>query len=123
MYLDAKPGVDNFRGSQEFSKDNILPDFQDDTMWNTILYWWATIYIGLPYWTLIDQDTILGDPFECIFQISDVQLDRTGIQSNSILNLGDYYHHSLRTVFRRLMGRSYSIIKVPYLGIDGQIDV
>ena len=61
------------------------------------------IYTGLPNRILVDQGSNLGDLFINLGEISNVEVQRTGIEAHSSLGLGERYHHPLRHTYRKIL--------------------
>lgn len=103
MYIDGDPILHIVDEGTHFSAARFLPNARTDTIWSTILSSWSAIYTGMPHRILVDQGSAFGDPFMHLARISGVEVQRTGIEAHSSLNLGERYHEPLRTTYRKLM--------------------
>ena len=103
MYIDGKPVLHIVDEGTHFSAAQFLPDVSTKTIWKAILQCWATIYTGLLNRMLVDQGSAFGPLFINIGVVSNVGVDRTGIEAYSSLGLGERYHQPLRQTDRKIM--------------------
>lgn len=103
MYIDGEPILHIVDEGTHFSAARFLPNVRSDTVWMTILSCWSSIYTGIPHRILVDQGSAFGEPFANLCRVGGVEVQRTGIEAHSSLNLGERYHEPLRTIYRKLM--------------------
>ena len=102
MYLDGKPLIHIVDEGKRFSATRFLEIVSTVSLWSAILECWATIYTGLPRKILVDPGSQFGDLFISLGAISNVEVQRTGIESHNSLGLGERYHQPLCNTFRKL---------------------
>ena len=102
MYLEGKPVLHIVDEATRFSAARFLSDVSTKTIWRAILECWGTIYTGLPNRMLVDQGSAFGKLFISMGAISDVQVERTGIEAHASLGLGERYHQPLRQTYRKI---------------------
>ena len=59
------------------------------------------IYTGLPNRMLVDQGSAFGKSFISLGAISNVEVDRTGVEAHLSLGIGERYHQPLRQTTAR----------------------
>ena len=102
MYLVGKPVIHIVDEGTRFSAARFLDNVSTVSLWSAILEFCATVYTGLPRKILVDQGSQFGDLFISLGALSNVEVQRTGIESHNSLGLGDLYHHPLRNTFQKL---------------------
>lgn len=102
MYLDGKPVLHLVDNYTHFSAARFLPDMSTNTIWETIVTSWASVYTGLPNSIRVDQGSQLKDSFITIGRASGVEVNRSGVEAHNALGIGERYHHPLRNTFRKL---------------------
>lgn len=102
MYLDGKPVLHIVDEGTHLSAARFVKEVSTATLWATILECWATIYTGLPRRILVDRGSPFGNLFASIGALSNVDVQRTGIESHNCLGLGERYHQPLRNTYRKL---------------------
>lgn len=103
MYIDGDPILHIIDEGTHFNAARFLPDVGTDTIWKTILLSWTSIYTGMPHRILVDQGSAFGEPFANLCRVGGVEVQRTGVEAHSSLNIGERYHEPLRKTFRKLM--------------------
>ena len=63
MYLDGKPVLHIVDDGTKFGAAHFLSDISTETIWNTIVKCWASIYTGLLHGIIIDQGSHFGSKF------------------------------------------------------------
>lgn len=102
MVLEGDPVLHIVDDATKFSAARFLPDVSTDTIWRMIVECWASIYTGLPNRILTDQGSQFGERFIDLAHVSNVEVNRTGIEAHAILGLGERYHGPLRSTFRKI---------------------
>ena len=103
MYINGKAILHIVDEGTHLSAARFLADVSTKTIWKTILECWACIYTGLPNRMLVDQGSAFGPLFVSIGAISNVDVQRTGIEAHSSLGIGERYHQPLRQTYRKIM--------------------
>ena len=102
MYIDRKPILHIVDEGTHFSAARFLPYPETNTVGETILQAWATIYTGLTNKTLVDEGSNFGKTFVRIAEVTNDAAEPTGIEAHSSLGLGERYHQPLRNTLRKL---------------------
>lgn len=104
MYLGNSPVLHIVDDGTKFSAARFLPDMSTQTIWETLMQCWASIYTGLPNRILVDQGSNMGksEPFISLAARANVEVQFTGTEAHSSLGAGERYHEPLRTVMRKL---------------------
>ena len=66
-----------------FSATQFIYTFTFESVWETILSLWATVYTELPNKLRFDDGSQFRDTFEEIYEINDVEWKRSGTQDHS----------------------------------------
>ena len=103
MYINGSAILHIVDEGTHFSAARFLADVSTKTIWKTILECWACIYTGLPNRMLVDQGSAFGPLFVSIWAMSNVEVQRTGIEAHSSLGIGERYHQPLRQTYRKIM--------------------
>ena len=103
MYINGNAILHIVDDGTHYSAARFLPDVSTKTIWKTILECWATIYTGLPNRMLVDQGSAFGPLFISIGAMSNIEVQRTGIEAHSSLGVCERYHQPLRQTYRKIM--------------------
>lgn len=103
MYIGNAPILHIVDEATRFSAARFLPKVSSDCIWRVLLECWATIYTGLPNRILTDEGSQFGEKFIHLAKLSNVEVNRTGVEAHSNLGIGERYHEPLRTTFRKIM--------------------
>ena len=82
IYLDAQPVLHLINDATRFCAAKFLPIISTIAILVCILNFWDTVYTGLPYEFVVDQDSQFQKAFAELSELQDVKAVQTGIQSH-----------------------------------------
>ena len=85
-----------------FSVAQFVEPLTTESVQETILTLWATVYTGLPNTLVFDDGSQFRDTFVEICEIHDVEWKRSGTQHHSALVILEIYHEPKRRTFQKL---------------------
>lgn len=103
MYFNSKPILHVADRGTRFSAARYLRKADAQTVWNTFVQSWSSLYIGYPESILTDQGSVfMSKEWNRMCLVSDIKVQSTGIEGHNSLNAGESLHASLRRFLRRL---------------------
>eukprot|EP00171_Calliarthron_tuberculosum_P004009 IDg4009t1 len=95
MYIGMRPILHIVDEGTHFSAARFLNNISTETIWETFMECWATIYTGLPNRILVDQGSSFGAPFVRIAAAGNVEVSSTGIEAHSSLGIEGFVPSAL----------------------------
>ena len=92
MYIEGADVIHMVDDAAYFSAAQFVGHLKTVSVWETILTLWATVHTGLPNTLVFDEGTLFRDTFVGIFEIHDIEYQKSGAQHHSALGIGGRYH-------------------------------
>ena len=89
MYLDGKPELHLVDDATRLSATQFLESVSTVDIWESILYFWATLYTGLPHKFIVYQGSQFQKTFAELATLHDVSVKQTGSESHNSLEIGE----------------------------------
>lgn len=108
MYLSdskgkSRPVLHVVDAGTRFSAAAFLPGSDVNSVWNTFVKIWSTVYVGFPESFLTDQGSVfVAKEWEHNCETNDIKLRHTGTESHNSLGAGEKYHSTLRTIYQKV---------------------
>ena len=86
----------------KFQNAAFLTKLDANSIWNTFVKMWASIYVGFPETMLTDQGSVFVSrewKYNC--EVAQIELKHTGTESHNSLGAGETYHAILRVVYQK----------------------
>ena len=86
----------------KFQNAVFLTKLDTNSIWNTFVKMWASIYVGFPETMLTDQGSVFVSrewKYNC--EVAQIELKHTGTESHNSLGAGETYHAILRVVYQK----------------------
>ena len=73
--------------------------FTTESVWETILTLWETVFTRFPNTLALDDGLKLRDTFVEICEVHDVEWQRSGTQQHVVLGIGERHNEPVRRAF------------------------
>lgn len=98
----TRPVLHIIDAGTRFRAAAFLTKYDSQTLWNTFVKIRSSVYVGFPESVLLDQGSvILSNEWSSNFELSGIKLFHSGTESHKSLGIGEKYHSTLRTIYRR----------------------
>ena len=98
----SRPVLHIIDAGTQFSSASFLKESSTNTVWNTFVKIWSSMYVGFPESLLTDQGSVfLSKEWAYNCETSEIKLHHTGTESHNSLGIGEKYHSTLRTIYQK----------------------
>ena len=102
MYIEGAPVLHMVYDAIHFAADQFVEPLTTDSVWESILTLWATIYTGWPNILVFDDSSQFRDTIVGFCEIHTVEWQKSRTQHHSTLGIGERCHEPIRWTFRKL---------------------
>lgn len=102
MYLDGRPVLHIVDEATRFSAARFLPKVSTESVWDSIILCWSSVYIGLPNNIMVNQGSQFRKVFAELAALHDINMEQSGIEAHNSLGVRERYHKTLRDTYRNL---------------------
>lgn len=103
MFINGEPVLHAVDAGTTFSSARFLSAENTETIWNTFLYAWVTMYVGIPEDMLADHGSAFtAKNWEDYCKAAGVNLRFTGTESHNSMGQGETYHSMLRRIYNKV---------------------
>ena len=102
MYLDGRPVLHLFDAATRFSAARFPPKISTESVWETIIMCWYSVYTGLPHCIRVDDGSQFRKIFAELASLHQVEIKKSGTESHNSLGICERYHKPLRGTYRKL---------------------
>ena len=102
MYIEGAPVLHMLDDETHFSAAKFVEPLTSESIWETILTIWITVYTSLPNTVVFDDGSQFKDTFVEMCEIHDVEWQRFGNNITVHFKSGNRYHEPIRRTIRKL---------------------
>ena len=99
----SRPVLHIIDAGTRFSSAAFLKSSSTNTVWDTFVKIWSSMYVVFPESLLTDQGSVfLSKEWAYNCESSEIKLHHTGTESHNSLGIGEKYHSNLRTIYQKV---------------------
>ncbi len=85
MYIDVRLAFNIVEEATRFSSARFLTKVSTDSVWESIVLSWSSIYTGLPQTIMVDEGAQFRKIFAELAATLDITIEKSGVQSHNSL--------------------------------------
>lgn len=85
-----------------FPAAQLIDNESTNEVWNNLKECLVLMYTGIPSRIHVDQGSNFGPSFVHMAHVQEVHVEKTGIESQYSLGIGERYHYALRQTYRKI---------------------
>ena len=102
VYLDGRPVLHIIDEATRFSAARFLAKNSTESVWETIVLCWSSVYTGLFDYVMVDEGSQFRKKFAELAKLHDGNLQKTPVESHNSFGIGGRYHKPLRDSYGKL---------------------